>query len=343
MQQVQSPSVDSLPRIGYYVSKEEQKQKFIKNESHIHKQGPLSGVKAGAHKLTNDFLTYFPKGFAGSKNSDFYEYLSLGMVPYVVGSSMLIALYGAARNAFNSTDACAAGMGYRKMAAGVIAYAVGKWASTKLSRTLVNASTGVDLDLLYIKKINELPEPGQEKGLVRIQYPGVYDSAEFFRKDLLAKDAELNHGNVFALDDKKAKKAGFDEKLNNPGQMVNDKTRKLKIRATALENIAKYVVAATGVAFGAQKSFEVMKLPKLNSLSNAVSFVSGIAKTVVEAGKELWHGTDRNVITRNYGKVLIGASVVTTLLAWLIPTIGFKSNPNTMKSKVDTNKEYEVN
>ncbi len=342
MQQVQSPSVDSLPRIGYYVSKEEQKQKFYKNESHIHKQGPLSGVKAGAHKFTNDLLTYFPKGFAGSKNSDFYEYLSLGMVPYVVGSSMLIALYGAARGKFNPTDAHAAGVAFKKMTAGVIAYGVGKWASTKLSRTLINASTGVDLDLKYIKKINELPEPGQEKGLVRIQYPGVYDSAEFFRKDLLAKDAELNHGNVFALDDKKAKKAGFKEKLNNPGQLVNEKTRKLKIRATALENVSKYIVAATGVAFGAQKAFAEMSLPKLTSLYNAKSFLVGVAKTVAEAGKQLWQGTDRNAITRNYGKVLIGASAISTLLAWLIPTIGFKSNPNTIKTKVDTNKEYEV-
>ncbi len=342
MQQIQSPSVDSLPRIGYYVSKEEQKQKFYKNESHIHKQGPLSGVKAGAHKFTNDFLTYFPKGFAGSKNSDFYEYLSLGMVPYVVGSAMLIALYGAARGKFNPTDAYAAGKGFRMMTAGVLGYGIGKWASPKLSRTLINASTDNDLDLKYIKKINELPEPGQEKGLVRIQYPGVYDSAEFFRKDLLAKDAELNHGNVYALDDKKAKKAGFKEKLNNPGQLINEKTRKLKIRATALENVSKYIVAATGVALGSQKAFEEMKLNKNNSLKNITSNIRGIGKTIVEAGKQLWQGTDRNIVTRNYGKVLIGASAIATLLAWLIPTIGFKTNPNTMKSKVDTNKEYEV-
>ena len=342
MQQVQSPSVDSLPRIGYYVSKEEQKQKFYKNESHIHKQGPLSGVKAGAHKLTNDILTYFPKGFSGSKNSDFYEYLSLGMVPYVVGSAMLIALYGAARGKFNATDAHAAGKGFRMMTAGVLAYGIGKWASTKLSRTLINASTGVDLKIKNKKKINELPEPGQEKGIVRIQYPGVYDSAEFFRKDLLAKDSEMNHGSVFALDDKKAKKAGFKEKLNNPGQLINEKTRKLKIRATAMENISKYVVAATGVAFGAQKAFETMKLSKFSSLNNIKSNAIGIFSSILQAGKQLWQGTDRNIITRNYGKVLIGASALTTLLAWLIPTIGFKTNPNTIKTKVDTNKEYEV-
>ena len=65
---IQRPIYESLPKTGYLVSKEEKKEKIYKNESHIHKQGPLSGVKAGAHRLYNDILTYFPKGFAGSKN-----------------------------------------------------------------------------------------------------------------------------------------------------------------------------------------------------------------------------------------------------------------------------------
>ena len=51
MQQVTSFNVENLPQKGYYVSNDEKKEKFYKNESHIHKQGPLSGVKAGAHKL----------------------------------------------------------------------------------------------------------------------------------------------------------------------------------------------------------------------------------------------------------------------------------------------------
>ena len=76
MQQVTSPSVDKLPKIGYYVSQDEKKEKFYQTESHIHKQNALSGIKAGAHKLTNDIFTYLPKGLQGSKNSDFYEFLS---------------------------------------------------------------------------------------------------------------------------------------------------------------------------------------------------------------------------------------------------------------------------
>lgn len=332
MQQVIRPSVETLPQKGYYVSNEEKKEKFYKNESHIHKQGPLSGVKAGAHKLSNDFLTYFPKGFAGSKNSDFYEFLSLGMVPYAVGSATLIALYTAANGAFNMKDATAGSKIGKCMASGVVLYGLGKWCSQKLAHIGIHAATGVNLDQLYLSKKNELPEPGQEKGLVRTQYPGVYSSTEFPRTDLTAKDSEMNHDDIYAYDDKIAKKAGFKDKLAAPNQVVGEKIKQLKARTTALENVSKYIVAATGVALGSQKAFENIKLKQPKTIITAVK----------DGAKQLWKGADKNAITKHFGKALIIASAVSTALTCLIPVIGFKTNPNTMKSKVDAKKEYEV-
>ena len=331
MQQITSPSVDKLPKTGYLVSSEEKKEKFYKNESHIHKQGPLSGIKADAHKLYNDVFTYFPKGFAGSKNSDFYEYLSMGLVPYIVGSGMLIGLYKGANKFFNVADKATADSVAKRMGAGVILYGVGKWAYQRLSRAGIKASTGIDLDMRYVKKVNELPEPGQEKGLVRTQYPGVYDSVQFFRSDLLSKDAELNHGDVYYHDDKITKKAGFENKLHAPNQTANDKIRKVKARTTAIENIGKYIIAATGVALGSQEAFGKISF---NPRTIATAFKDGLS--------QLWNGTDRNALTKNAGKAMLIASGITTLLTWLIPTIGFKNNPDTVKTKVDTTKEFEV-
>ena len=430
---MQKPIIESLPKTGYYVSKEEKKEKIYKNESHIYKQGPLSGVKAGAHRFYNDILTYFPKGFAGSKNSDFYEYLSLGMIPYVIGSAMLIALYSAANKGYNAQSAAAAGKVAKRMGAGVILYGIGKWLPKKIAHRLINASTGVDLDMRYVNKVNELPENGNDKGITRIQYPGVFDSADFPRKDLIALDNEINHDNIYAYEDKIAKKAGFKDKLSAPNQTMWPKIRELKVRTTALENIGKYITAATGVALGSQAAFENLKFinnssvktpllqgtnfkemdgmpdlfkniktifgnfahnralgfrdmvrslkDKFNSIKNIhpiqtlknmghdvkevldnrnglpfketlknvgkqiskyTSGKGGIFSTVANAFKQLWRGSDRNIITKHYGKVLIGGSVLATLLTWLIPTINFKKNPDTMKSKIDGKKDYEV-
>ena len=420
---VQKPVITNLPRTGYYVSKEGNKDKIYKNESHIHKQGPLSGLNAGAHRLYNDILTYFPKGFTGSKNSDFYEYLSLGMVPYIIGSAMLIGLYGAANKNYNSQSAYCAGNVAKRMGAGVILYGIGKFLSKKISHKLIKGSTGVDLDMRYVNKVNELPENGSDKGITRVQYPGVFDSADFPRKDLIALDNELNYNNIYEYEDKIARKAGFKDKLNAPNQTMWPKIRELKVRTTALENISKYVMAATGVALGSQQAFEKIgkakhanvKVPLLNgtkfkemegvgdffanaktvagnfahnvgstfknigsdiknvgsNIANVVKDTAnivinkdklpfkqvmknvgarfkealsgdGIFSTVAKAFKQLWNGNERNAVTKNYGKALIIGSIATTLLTWLIPTINFKKNPNTMKSKVDGKKDYEV-
>jgi len=336
MQQISSPSVENLPKIGYLVNNEEKKEKFYKNESHIPKQDVFLGAKAEAHKFYNDIFTYFPKGFAGSKNSDFYEYLSLGKVPNLIGSALLIALPTLANSLFNSNDAKYAGINGKQVGAGVVLYAVGKWAYQKLSKTLVYASTGVNLDMKAIKKVNELPELGQEKGLVRTQYHGVYDSVQFPRLDLLTKDGELNHNNAYYHDDKVVKRAGFKKKMNASNQIASEKVRSLKARETAMENIGKYIVAGTGVAYGFQKAFGKI------SFKNPKIFLRSAKNALVEGAKQLWKGSGDKALTKHFGKGMIIASGVATLLTWLIPTIGFKHNPNTMKNTVNTNKDHEV-
>lgn len=343
MQQITSPSVDKLPEKGYYVSNDEKKEKFYQTESHIHKQNALSGLKAGAHKLTNDIFTYFPKGFSGSKNSDFYEFLSLGMVPYLIGSAMLIALYAGAKGKFNPSDAFAASKAAKRMGAGVVLYGIGKWLSQKISRKAIKFSTGVDLDMRYINKVNEIPEPNAEKGIVRTQYPGVFDSVDFYRKDLLAKDSELNHGDIYAYDDKIAKKAGFKNKLNAPNQTMGPKIRELKARTTALEHVSKYIAAATGVALGSQKAFENIKFVNpFKNIKGIKTSLMSIVTALRDGAVQLWKGSDRNLVTKHFGKALILLSALSAVLTWLIPSIGFKTNPNTMKSSVDNNKEFEV-
>ncbi|MBR2068473.1 MAG: hypothetical protein IJ877_01800 [Candidatus Gastranaerophilales bacterium] len=333
MPQVNSVNLESIPKNTYVVSKEEKKEKYYKNEPHIHKQGPLTGLKAGAHKFTNDFLTYFPKGFQGSKNSDFYEFLSLGMVPYALGSIVMVLLYGVSNKQLRLGDKPQAIMNIKNVAAGTALYALGRWVTPKLSHTMLHITTGIPLDLKYINKVNELPEPGQEKGLVRTQYPGVYDSVQFYRSDLLSKDADLNHGSIYYHDDKIAKKAGFKDAHDaSTNQIAGPKIRGVKARATALENFAKYITAGTGVAMGFQKAFSEMKMNEPKTWLN----------TIKEAFLQLWNGTDRNAITKNAGKAMLILSGIGITLSWLIPTIGFKRNPDTMKSTVDTQKDYEV-
>ncbi len=333
MTQVNSVNLESIPRNTYLVSKDERKEKFYKTESHIHKQGPLTGLKAGVHKFTNDIFTYFPKGFQGSKNSDFYEFLSLGIVPYIVGSIAMVALYGLCNKQLQLADKPFALANMKNVGMGTALYALGRWITPKISHTVLHATTSIPLDLKYINKVNELPEPGQEQGLVRTQYPGVYDSVQFYRSDLTSKDAELNHNSIYYHDDKVAKKAGFKDAHNaSTNQIAGPKIRGVKARATAIENIAKYITAGTGVALGFQKAFSNMNFKAPQTWLN----------TFKEAIIQLWKGSDRNLLTKYAGKTMIALSIIGTTLSWLIPLVAFKKNPETMKSKVNTEKEFEV-
>jgi len=270
------------------------------------------------------------------------------MVPYLIGSGMMYALYKSANNAFKLTDKTMANSVATKMGAGILFYGLGKMCSRKLSHSLIHASTGVNLDMKYLNRVNELPEPGQDKGLERVQYPGVFDSVTFYRCDLLDKDSEINHDNVYWYYDKVAKRAGYNKPLNNPNQEMGPKLKQLKARTTALENISKYIVAATGVALGSRNAFGELNFAKVFSKTNKFNYkailgnLQGFKDAFLKAGKQLWKGSNQNLITKNYGKALVLGSLISTLLTWLVPTIGFKTHASTMNSKVDTTKEYEV-
>ena len=69
---------------------------------------------------------------------------------------------------------------------------------------------------------------------------------------------------------------------------------------------------------------------------------SATASRYCRASTAMAQKANKNALTKHFGKGLIIASGAMTILTWLIPTIGFKHNPNTVKTKVDTNKEQEV-
>ncbi len=343
MPQVPKISIDDIPRNTYYVkSPEQRKQEDAAINDHIHKQGPLSALNSEFYETANALLTYFPKGFMGSKNSNFHEFLTLGRIPYIIGSFMLIKLQLAHKN-MNAKDTFWASSAAKCFGAGVVAYAVGKWAVKKITHAGIKLSTGVPLDLRYTRKIPTLPEVGQEKGIVEKEYAKVFESRDFYRGDLLMKDSELNHGDMHYFNDKIVQKAGYGKDTNSSYQIADPKIRELKARTTALENITSYIIAATGVALGNQKAFKSLKFTKKEGFIMNLNTALGSVKDSISKGfKQLWEGTDKNAITKNYGKALVLASLISTFLTWYIPTRGFKSNPNTMKSTVDTKKEFEV-
>ena len=163
-------------------------------------------VKQGFQKTSSAFLDYPVKGLKGDINSNFYEFLTMGIVPYLAGSAMFMALFNFTKHLTPKSKLFASDIG-KKMGLGVVLYGLGKTLANDLVTRPVAIATGVDIELPYRNVYYPLPtKPGAEAEIFPQHHQRkVYDSKEFFRKDLIANDPKYG----VAYYDKIAQKLGL--------------------------------------------------------------------------------------------------------------------------------------
>ncbi len=214
---------------------------------------------AGFHRTSNAFLEYPAKGLKGDINSNFYEFLAMGRVPYLIGSGTFIGVFNAASKFFDARGAQQSKKIGLKLAAGVIFYALAKTLSKDLVSRPVAWATGVDIEQPYLNVIypfpkvilTEPPKPNDngEKAPKRIiqdlapqyQYQKLWESVEFPRIDLVEPD----------FFDKVARKNGLGENLNNAEGEAKPILKNIISTATTAQRISSFLWAACGVALAA--------------------------------------------------------------------------------------------
>ncbi len=317
--------------------KKEDKKGACENKDELlykaRKNHPVTlGLKIQANKLKNAFTTYPIKGLEGSKNSNFYEFLTMGMVPYLIGSGAMIAVFNAASAFFDTQSAVNASKIGKKMGLGVLFYGVAKTLSKKLIETPVNLKYGIDVNLPYKKVINELPEKRNKDDLVSYEYHKAYESVDFPRWDLFYNNKDFGENrNDYYL--KVGKKMGFNnEDLEHADQKVKPVIKEKVIKTRLFSTLSSYLWAATGVGIASQKPWEnfVINPSKRffnfkNSLINAKkakeagniiakndNFVKDFAKTFAKSTKEFVKGHNKS--TGIAGKILLSSAICMTLL-----------------------------
>jgi hypothetical protein len=317
----------------------------MENEDHIIKKHPMVGAKVTLDKLGKSIFSYSSKGMKGSVNSNFYEYLSMGLIPYITGSLTMVSLFTLANKFFAHQDKGPANFNGAKFGAGVALYAVGKWLGTKLITKGVHAGTGIDMDMPYKKFVYELNERPDKEAKTRVEYHKVYESVDFPRWDLLNKMGE-EEGNRYKYWDKIATKMGHKEKLNSPDQEVQPKIRKVVTKARASQYISSYLWAATGVAIGAQQPFGYLfdnTFKAMSKFDKVKAFPVKLGKALVQSSKDLFTGKNaEGVINKKagiLGKTLIFAAIGSTILGIINSCVGFKAKKENGKVKFDHQKE----
>ena len=325
---VDASQFDKIPKNSYLVV-----EKNIDNEDHIIKKRPTTGARIMADKFVNDVFSYTQKGMRGSKNSNFYEFLSLGLIPNITGSIMLVLISNALNGKFGGSDSLFAGLNGRKFGCGVALYALGKWIGNKIINKGVQAKTGVDLEMPYKKVIHELPEKQGEEGKTRVEFHRVFESVDFPRWDLLYKQGELQ-GDRLKYFNHIAERMGYKGEINSSDQVVQPKIRETATKAQAAKCISAYIWAALGCGIASQEPFG-----SFMSLKNSPEGAQKFTKLPSEIWRVLRDGT-KSFMKTKMGKGLMIAAVTSSALGVFNATKNFKAEKEQKTSSVDYNSKY---
>ena len=334
------------------------------NESEILPNTISTRVSQQYDKTLNSFIEYPAKGLAGHVNSDFYEFLAMGMIPYVIGSLTLMGLFNLVNHSLKPKSKIFAGNNGKKMALGVLLYGAGKNLTGDLVTKPVAMATGVDIELPYRNVYYPLPTEAGANANIMPEHQGrkVFDSREFFRKDLLEKDPRYGK----AYYDKVAKKLGLGDDLNDPVTETTPIIQNIISTTKTAKSLSTYAWAAAGVGLAMQdswtdffdavsnrrhhiskagESFGSKISGKIKNFGhNTVDITKTFGKSFVKACKTLWTGeAGTSGFTKHAGKAWILFSAALTIGGVVNTVLRAKHMGKTVdKDLIDKSKESTV-
>ena len=302
---VQNQNNGSIKTLSFGKKEEGKRSKCENHDALMYdekRKHPITtNVKIQADKFVNAFTKYPQKGLKGSKNSNFYEFLTMGMVPYLTGSATMIAVFNLASKFFDTPAAVNASKLGKKMGLGVLFYGIGKTLSKKFIETPVNLRYGIDVNLPYKKVIHELPEQGNTNNLVTQEYHKAYESVDFPRWDLFYNNESFgpDRNSYF---EKVGKKMGIqDDDLDHADQKVKPLIKEKVIKAKLFSTLSSYFWAATGVGIAMQKPWENLVINPAKRVANYKNY-----KKVAEAAKEKGMNVAKyNNFAKDFGKKFV--------------------------------------
>jgi len=353
---INSTSTTGTKNVRYFDPSEQIKEQMHTSHDHLLPGDPITKTKAALGKMGQAFTTYPAKGLKGDQNASFYEFLAMGAIPYIVGSLTMIGVFNAASTKFSPQSKHEAAKIGKKLGVGVVLYVLAKELAKKIIDTPVQLSTGVDLSQPYKKIVHELPPNGYEQGKTRVEYHKAFESVDFPRWDLFYSEG-FEHGNRNEYFDKIAKKNGYGE-LHASDQEMKPKIKQLIVKAQTWKNLLGYTLAATAVGLASQTPWEELFTNKggsnyqnVNKTKEADSVIvkkfkgikagaSHLVSMVKRSAVQMWEGgATKNKAAGIFGKVLLLASAIGTVVGPIATIKGFKAKCEP-KQVIDNSKRY---
>lgn len=301
--------------------------------------------RIGMDKFTNAITLYPAKGLKGNRNANFYEFLTMGQVPYLIGSGMLMAVFNFANKHYDAFAKQSAGPLGKHMALGVLFYGLAKEMSKPLVSKPIQLLTGVDTEVPYAKVNYELPDDINDTDITSIEYHKVFESVEFPRWDLLYMDAKSGKPRN-AYYDKVAKKLGLGSNLKDSDQEVKPRIKEIVVKSNVAKNISSYLWAATGVALAFQKPWEeffdvaTLKFWKGKEFKKSLST---FGKSMERSLKSFYNG-DGSKLGKYTGKAMLFTSLAASALG-VLNVMSSSQKPSKLDSAdiIEKERKYVVN
>ena len=314
-------------------------------------------MEQGFQKTSSAFLDYPVKGLKGDINSNFYEFLTMGIVPYLIGSGMFMFSFNAVNKFLDANSRAKASKFGNKMALGVVLYGLMKTISKSFVTAPVKLMTGVDTEMPYENIVYPLPKEAGEAANIEVQHQQrkVFDSKEFYRKDLLKREYY----------DKVARKLGMGDNLNDSVSETSPIIQNIVATSGTAKSLSSYAWAGLGVCLAVQDSwndfFTTIKNRKPyrsqgrsgfenligrleNSWGNTKKVTGSFFKSFKESIESLWNGSAKyEGYMKHMGKAYILSSIALSALLTANSIIRAKNMAkNTNINTIDKNKESMV-
>lgn len=316
-------------------------------EDRVLKNNFTTRTRISLDKLVKGITVYPASGLSGSRNSNFYEFLTMGNFPYIVGSISMMAIFNGVNGAFSHPALKKASQLGNKMALGVLFYGLFKRLSKSFVNYPVKLITGVDTEIPYLKINKRLQEHPNDFNVESHEYHKVGESVDFTYWDMLYGDPKKGEERNFRFD-RIARKNGLGKNLNDSDQEVKPIYKEILVKSKAAKSISTYLWAATGVALAFQnpwlKYFNVATL-KFWKGRDFVHSLDVFRKSFADSVKDLYYGGElaRTKIDKHGGKLLMGAAVLSTVLG-VLNTVHLTKKPSKVSAAdvIDKNKECVV-
>lgn len=345
----------------------------IPDDTKIIKNNIKNRTRRSFQRTTSAFTEYPVKGLTGNKKSTFYEFLTMGTVPYLLGSATFIALFNTVSKFPNFNKKGAKALG-NKMALGVIFFGLAKNLSKSLITKPVKWATGIDTEMPYQRVSYTIPTSKDDTPIPEYEQHYVMESRDFPRFDLLY-DIDKNYLNSDEKGkglprnyyyDKIAAKNGLGTNLEASDAEVKPIIKDVISRSNTAKSLSTFAWGAVGVSLAAQSSWDHFfnALSKkswnkfksnpnenaavnladkvINTTKNVARITKSFGRNFVNASKELYHGPNfEKGYNKHAGKIMLGIASALSVLGAINTIYGAKTSGD-RKLVIDSNKKVTV-